>query len=513
MSIRLRLTLWYTAILSVTLMLFGIGLYWLLHYNYYSFIEDELQQQGENVYSRIQPRMTPTLGGGISFDFALQGRDNIGSAGKFYQITNFENGIIRPSTNLSEANLTLPVPELTDAKRQKLVNDKYLFEKTRVENLAFLIYNKPIIVVKNGQQELAGVFQAAVLIDTSENLFSLVQRILAFTALVAVLLAASFGWFLARKALKPIEQVIVAANSISKGSDLENRINYNGPNDEIGRLTNTINDMLERLQKVYFDLEESYRRQRRFVSDASHELRTPLTTIRGNVDLLEKMWKKTASIGTEQDRQQLELSLEAMQDIAGEAERMTRLVNDLLSLARADAGFQMSKTNIELLPLVEEVNRRAYLFPREVEWRQGDLSALQGVYVYGNRDYIQQLIYIFLENAFKYTEQGFVKLDAILMEKQIGIRIEDTGIGMDIEEVPLIFERFYRADVSRGKTSGTGLGLSIAKWIIDEHQGSIEVTTCEGEGSTFIIWLPVSEVSDNVLPAAFPTSLESSIIE
>jgi signal transduction histidine kinase len=510
-SIRLRLTLWYTAILSVTLLLFGIGLYWLLHYNYYSFIKDELQQQGEMVYSRIQPRMTPTLGGGISFDFALQGRDSIGSAGKFYQITNFENGIIRPSTNLMEANLTLP--ELTEAKKQQLINDKYLFEKTRVENIAFMIYNRPIVVVKNGQQQLAGVFQAAVLIDTSEQLFSLVKRILAFTALVAVLLAASFGWFLARKALRPIDQVIIAANSISKGSDLENRVNYNGPSDEIGRLTNTINGMLERLQTAYSDLEESYRRQRRFVSDASHELRTPLTTIRGNVDLLEKMWNKMASVGTEQDRQQLELSLEAMHDIAGEAERMTRLVNDLLSLARADAGFQMSKTNLELLPLVEEINRKAYLFPRAVEWMQGDLSALNGIYVYGNRDYLQQLIYIFLENAFKYTEHGYVKLDAIQMEKQIGIRIEDTGIGMEKEEVPMIFERFYRADLSRGKTSGTGLGLSIAKWIIDEHNGSIEVKTCQGEGSTFIIWLPISEFSGNRRDEAFPVNLKSGIID
>jgi signal transduction histidine kinase len=231
------------------------------------------------------------------------------------------------------------------------------------------------------------------------------------------------------------------------------------------------------------------------------------------VDLLEKMWKKTAAIGTDQDQQQLEISLEAMQDIAGEAERMTRLVNDLLSLARADAGFQMSKASVELLPLVEAVNRKAQLFPRVVELRQGDLKALQGICVYGNKDYIQQLIYIFLENAFKYTEHGYVKLDAVRMEQQIGIRIEDSGIGMDKEEVPLIFERFYRADVSRGKTSGTGLGLSIAKWIIDEHNGSIEVTTCEGEGSTFIIWLPISEHSDNVNPEAFPPPLESGIID
>ncbi|UUZ97770.1 HAMP domain-containing histidine kinase [Paenibacillus sp. P25] len=337
------------------------------------------------------------------------------------------------------------------------------------------------------------MIQIGMQLDQTERLFLLLRWVLAGMAVLVIALAASVGWFISRKAFNPIEQVIAATDQIEKGADLARRIEYKGPNDEIGRLTQTINGMLGRLQHTYDELEEAYRAQRRFVSDASHELRTPLTTIRGNVDLLEKMWRQTAEqVGPAgKDRMQLELSLEAMHDIAGEAERMSRLVNDLLSLARADAGFQMAKTEIELRPLVDEVVRKAQLLPRSAEWIVGDLSALDGLQIYGNSDYVQQLIFIFIENAFKYTDRGYVRLDALRHDGQVGIRIEDTGIGMDKEEIPHIFERFYRADPSRGKKSGTGLGLSIAKWIIDEHNGSIEVKTIKDAGSTFVIWLPV----------------------
>jgi signal transduction histidine kinase len=269
--------------------------------------------------------------------------------------------------------------------------------------------------------------------------------------------------------------------------------------DEIGRLTDTINGMLTRIQGMYSELDDAYSAQRRFVSDASHELRTPLTTIRGNVDLLEKVWKSTAleagkesgtGIRVIQDGN-VELSLEAMHDIASEAERMSRLVNDMLSLARADAGFTMSKEPVEMKPLVEEVIRRAQFLPRSAEWVAGDLTVLDDVHVQGNKDYLQQLLFILIENAFKYTEEGRVELDALHAGGQVGIRVSDTGIGMDKDEIPYIFERFYRADPSRGKKSGTGLGLSIAKWIIDAHGGSIEVKTQKEKGTTFIVWLPV----------------------
>ncbi|MOA15095.1 Sensor protein SrrB [compost metagenome] len=182
---------------------------------------------------------------------------------------------------------------------------------------------------------------------------------------------------------------------------------------------------------------------------------------------------------------------------------MSTLVNDLLALARADAGYTMEKSPLELVPIMQEVVRKAQLLPRTAEWRVGDLSALEDVSVNANPNYLQQLLFIFIENAFKYTQEGYIELSAIRKEPLIGFVIQDTGIGMNPDEIPHIFDRFYRADESRGVTVGTGLGLSIAKWIIDEHHGSVEVTTREGYGTTFTIWLPI----------VFPDRSSSSIIE
>jgi len=170
---------------------------------------------------------------------------------------------------------------------------------------------------------------------------------------------------------------------------------------------------------------------------------------------------------------------------------MSRLVNDLLSLARADAGLRMEMEDIELRPLVEEVARRAQFLPRKADWMVGDLGALDGVHVRGSRDHLQQMLFIFIENGFKYTPHGHVSLEAVRSDGQIGLKIADTGLGIDKEDVPHIFDRFFRADKSRGQTAGTGLGLSIAKWIIDNHGGSVEVKTRPGEGTVFLIWLPI----------------------
>jgi signal transduction histidine kinase len=489
MSIRMRLTLWYSGVLTVMLVLFGIGLYFFLYVYVYDDIGDALKAQADSVSTRIQLRPSLTLEGNLSLDLVLGNRDALANTGTLYQVVNLRSGRINKSAYLAQTDITLPA--ITEKRKQLLMKSQYFFETVQIDNRQFLVYNTAIFALQNNQRTMIGVLQAAMSTEQLERFFQSLRVILGFTALVTILLAASLGWFLARKALRPIDQVIKAAGQIEKGTDLGKRIYYEGPQDEIGRLTSTINSMLGRIQTAYTELEEAYRAQRRFVSDASHELRTPLTTIRGNVDLLEKMWRQKAANEKDSNKEQMELSLEAMRDIAGEAERMSRLVNDLLSLARADAGFQMTKEEIELKPLVEDVIRKAQLLPHAAEWISGDISVLEGIRVYGNKDYLQQLMFIIVENAFKYTDQGYVRLDALKSNGQIGIRIEDTGIGMDKEEVPFIFERFYRADPSRGKKSGTGLGLSIAKWIIDEHQGSIEVASRKGEGTTFIIWLPV----------------------
>lgn len=470
----------------MTLMILGVGLYSSLHYVYFGDVRRGVQAQAEDIYSRIKPDIYVSRKGlyiNLQLDESDLRNNNI-----LLQFNDLESKNVTRNPPLIKTDIQFQV---SNAAIQAAQERKGYFEQARYRGVDILIYNHPVLL--DGGP--IAILQVGHVVANDLQLFRTLKYTLISLGIVTVALAATIGWFLSRKALKPIDNVIAAFDQIQIGEDLSKRIAYDGPQDEIGRLTDTINGMLGRLQVAYTELEEAYRAQRRFVSDASHELRTPLTTIRGNVDLLEKMWGQLEQDTTSGSNSNgnMDLSLEAMRDISDEAARMSRLVNSLLSLARADAGYVLEKHILELQPLVEEVSRKANLFPKKAQWRAGDLSALEGIRIMGNPDYLQQLLFIFIENAFKYTPEGVVWVDALESEdgSQIGLRISDTGIGMDKDEVPHIFERFYRADVSRGRTQGTGLGLSIAKWIIDEHEGSIEVTTRKGEGTSFIIWLPV----------------------
>lgn len=482
MSIRMRLTLWYSTILAITLLAFGVVLYFASSYILMYDKKGEMRDVSREIESQIVTISIVTRND-TRYQTTLPSLDQFKYPGYILQVINSQGEV-------TAKTLDRVLPLLYN--KNKVEEGKLEYAIQQYGNTSLLVLNKPISVLVEGSSTQVGVLQVAVIIDNIVNILETLKLAVFTFSVLTVLLAASLGWYLARKALKPIENVILAADQIEKGTDLGVRISYEGPKDEIGRLTDTVNSMLGRIQGAYTELEESDRAQRRFVSDASHELRTPLTTIRGNVDLLEKMWgKQNVNPAALADPEKMAISLEAMQDISGEAARMSRLVNDLLALARADAGSEMVKEAVLISEVVEEAARKAQHLPRTAEWQVGDLAALQGIGVTGSKDHLQQMLFIFIENAFKYTPEGSVCLDAVIGEHQVGIRITDTGIGMDKDEVPHIFERFYRADVSRGVTSGTGLGLSIAKWIIDEHKGSIEVTTRKGQGSTFVIWLPV----------------------
>lgn len=495
MSIRLRLTLWYSGLLAATMIVLGITIYFFVNWNTYSDLKAELKKQVDSLeVTGIMDMNDQTL------DF------NVGSRlpfekYKFVQVVIYQSGAIVQSPNLrdlSAERTIIPYASLNSNPQDGFVRVRIEVENQEYEMLTYQARAE----LSDGT--LVGLKQAGAIIVNESRFMKGLRTILIFSSIAIVIIAFTVGLFIARQALRPIEEVIQTTNQIGRGSDLSVRIPVIGPKDEIGILVDTLNVMLSRLELAYNELDEAYTAQRRFVSDASHELRTPLTTIRGNIDLLERMWNKVRETNMTQesgewlplDADRWELSKEAMSDISSEAKRMSALVNDLLALARADAGYTMEMEPVAVLPLTEEVVRRAQLLPRTAEWRVGDLSALEGVTVNANANYLQQLLFIFIENGFKYTPQGYIELSATVKEKQVGFIIQDTGIGMNPEEIPHIFDRFYRADESRGVTVGTGLGLSIAKWIIDEHKGSVEVTTREGAGTKFTVWLPIAFSDD-----------------
>ncbi|MCD9026501.1 sensor histidine kinase [Cohnella silvisoli] len=490
MSIRLRLTLWYSGLFAVAFVAFGLIVYNIIYHN----TMNELKNRITQVAARVEATRT-----GFSNEFNLNSSDpGFNAAIIGIQLINYtedpKGNVAGKSNNLVRGNTTFPFPEYNEVHRR--------FVLQKVEDVPFYIYEQPI----KAQGNTIALLQVGVLTEREMNLFSQLRTILWISGIAGVIAAFFLGMFLSRKALMPINRVTEAAERIQSGSGLGLRIPREKSNDEIGRLTDTLNGMLSGLERAYKNLEDSNIAQRRFVSDASHELRTPLTTIRGNVDLLEKIWlDDKRSNGSEElkghsehepnalsviDKQQM--SLESIRDIADEARRMSGLVNDLLALARADAGYSIDMETVSLRPLTEEAARRASFLPRKAEWAVGPLDALEGIEVRGNRDYLLQLLFILIENGFKYTPSGVVRLYAMRSGEFIGLTVADTGIGISAEEVPHIFERFYRVDVSRGETSGTGLGLSIAKWIADMHHARFDVRTQLGEGTAFTVWLPIA---------------------
>ncbi|HIW33302.1 MAG TPA: HAMP domain-containing histidine kinase [Candidatus Paenibacillus intestinavium] len=486
MSLRIRLTLWYSGLLTGALIIFGVIVYSFINWNTYSELKESVKSESERL----------VITGTLIFDklnLNLDRQSRIEGKNMYVQLINYHEGNYRQSSNLNEQNIVIPYPDASPSLQEGFVEVMVELDHKKYR---MITYQRPLAT--NGV--LVGLLQVGAIPYYEDQFLTGLRNTLLFSSVIVVLIAFTIGLIIARKALRPIENVINATQQIENGADLSVRIPMPPVKDEIGTLVTTLNMMLSRLEKAYNELDEAYMAQRRFVSDASHELRTPLTTIRGNIDLLDKMWKQTerqsGAISEQLEHVNIsgthfELSHEAITDISAEAKRMSTLVNDLLALARADAGYIMEREQVNILSLTEAVVRRAQLLPRSANWEVGDLSELKDVYIYGSEDYLQQLLFVFIENAFKYTPAGDVRFFVRRTEQHIAWIIEDTGIGMNPDQVPHIFDRFYRADVSRGVTVGTGLGLAIAKWILDEHQGSVEVATLEGKGTTFTIWLPI----------------------
>lgn len=288
---------------------------------------------------------------------------------------------------------------------------------------------------------------------------------------VAILISGNAAWLTLGQTLRPLKTITETAEQINRADDLSRRIPYSGPDDEIGSLVESFNQTLERLEVLFTS-------QQRLLADVSHELRTPLTVIKGNVDLMRRMKS---------------LDDESLTSIDQEAGRLTRLVGGLLLLAQAESGkLALVEKPVELDLLVTEVfQEMSILAGSKVRLH---LNEIDQVIVNGDRDRLKQVFINLVANAIQYTPLGgdvFLSLERI--KDQARIICRDTGPGIPVEDLPHIFERFYRAEKSRtrSKTTGFGLGLSIANWIVERHGGRIEVNSKEGQGTAFAIWLPV----------------------
>ena len=456
LTLRLRLTFWYTAVLAVIIALFGMVVYGLTTVFLYHQIDGTLRDTEQAIMAASRLHSVPNM------QLFIPPLDRFGAANIYVQIWNPDKTIVTRSDNLGGYNNPLDDRALTVATESR--------RDVVVAGVHLRVVTLPIVVVN---QQIIGYIQAASQLDQVDLAQNALLVVLIGGGVTAVALAAVVGGLSAHRALKPLDAMTETALQITRADDLSRRIALTGvAHDEVGRLAEAFNNTLERLERLF-------NAQRRFLADVSHELRTPLTTIRGNVDLLRRMG------GAD------ETSLDAIQS---EAERMSRLVGDLLLLAQSDAGtLPMARHPVELDTLLLEVYREAQVLAGAVDLSIGEID--QAI-VFGDRDRLYQLMLNLVSNALKFTPAGgHVSLGLSLVNDWARLVVSDTGVGIPPEELPQVFERFYRVDKARTRSQGgAGLGLAIAQRIAQIHGGRIEVASdgVNGHGSTFSVWLPLA---------------------
>lgn len=301
--------------------------------------------------------------------------------------------------------------------------------------------------------------------DRSYMILNFMSKLL-IADIIGILCAFLIGQYISRRMLKPVVAIREAAERISI-EDLSQRISTEGPDDEMKELTTTFNSMIDRL-------DTSFRKQNQFISDASHELRTPISVIQGYANLINRWGKSDPAI-----------LQESIDSILTETEHMSALIRQLLFLAKSDQSkLSVQKTKISLNEVAAELVREMEVLgvDRKIVFVEEDQAE-----IFADYDLIKQLLWIHGENALKYSGDGEEVEVKVWKDKKYGyVSVKDNGAGIAEEDIPKIFDRFYRVDKSRNKEiSGTGLGLAIAKWIIDSHDGEIMVESKLGEGTVF----------------------------
>jgi signal transduction histidine kinase len=451
MSLTQRLTFLYSLLVGAILLIFGATTFWLVNTVLLSQVDDRLAAAANEFIA---------LSGVTSLkEIRLKSPENM-DAGVSVQVWGLNNDLQDFYGPLGNLNVALdPANIRTDRAR---------FREVVHGNRLLRVLSVPL---GYGGRQVA-VMQVAVSLDvirTARDSLLFVLFILWLSGLIVV--SAALSLTLGR-ALEPIQVIVETAEQINRADDLSRRIPLQGSEvKEIHDLIQTFNRTLERLERLFTS-------QQRFLADVSHELRTPLTVIKGNVDLMRRM---------------RQFDDESLTSIDQEAGRLTRLVGGLLMLAQAESGnLPLNFQPVELDLLLTEVFQEMHVIAGgRVRVHLTEIDQLQ---VNGDRDRLKQVLINLVANAIQYTPAGGeVFLSLARVGEQARIVCRDTGAGIPAEDLPHIFERFYRAEKSRtrSKTTGFGLGLSITKWIVEHHNGRIEVDSKEGQGTTFIIYLPL----------------------
>ncbi len=456
-SIRLRLTLWYIVLLAVILAAFSAGIYVTLRHSLSTSLDDSLEIRGEELLLSVRfERSLPTLAEVVPGDGPADGEQFVRVFDASGAVT-FDTG----------------APSGAPAAVQAALDGNTVMRSFHARGGTFRSRLEP--VRRDG--EVRGVLEVARSEDDVRDTLRTLLLILGISYPAALVVASFGGVFLAGRALSPIDHLTQMARRIS-AEDLGKRLDLQLPDDEVGRLARTFDEMIARL-------DDAFSRQRQFTADASHELRTPLTAIKGQVE-----------VALSKDRS-ADVYRDVLQTVNDETDRLIRLVGSLLTLARADTG-QLALT-FELVD-VAELLTGAVEHVRPLALEHGlDLQLIAGppAHLRADEDLLLQLLLNLLDNATKYTPPGGrVTTGWDVADESIALRVENTGPGIPAEHLPHIFDRFYRVDTARSRAGGgVGLGLSISKWIAEAHGGTISASSTPGQAVTFTVTLPRIETA------------------
>jgi len=461
-SIRLRLTLWHTALLALTLTGFAVVVYAAVERQLTNELNADIQLRALQASRALRAG----FGRGPSPRGPRLDLPDMTDSTLYVQMLSPRGDVLERSANLPRP-LPIPPESLRLALEGQEVHDTLSFLGGRVE-----LYTAPLLI-DGGSRGVAGVLQVAAPLEPLRANLAQLRTVLVGVVLGGTSLAAAAGWFLVSQALRPVDRMTQTAHAIGLAADFSKRLPDPPRRDELGRLAETFNQMLARLDAAFTT-------QRRFLADAAHELRTPLTAVRTDLEALRR--------GADRDPVERDATL---REAVREVDRMGRLVGDLLALARADAGQALDRRPLPLDTLLIEVYQKARTLANGVELSLGELEQVE---VEGDRDRLEQLLLNLVDNALRYTPPGgLVTLELVARAGWARLRVRDTGPGIPADHLPRIFERFYRIDQARSPDAGgTGLGLAIGQWIARAHGGRIEVESREGAGSTFTVLLPAA---------------------
>lgn len=481
MSIRFRFTLLYTFILALTLTIFGVTLYTIQAQDTLNSIKQDLILGANRLAEATLRTDSRSLTEPQEFhepppvdeDKPPLPFDEFSSEQEFQRFPEREVArVLDPQGELiaspfGRAEDALP---LSEEGLQILQNKQEWWQTEVVSEETMLIYSRPVII----NDDVTYIVQVArPLTERNRTLNSLGTTLLIMGALIS-LLAFGIGWIFSGITLRPIHRITKTAKEIGEERDFSRRVDYAGPQDEVGLLASTFNAMLTRLQDAFKKVEHSLEMQRNFVADVSHELRTPLTTLRGNLGLL----RRTPPMPKEDQT-------DILNDMVDESDRLIRLVNDLLLLARADAGRSLARDPLDVITVLEETCRQARQLDPQ---REITLEVPENLTILGDRDAFKQVGLILLDNALKHSS-GNIHVTAQQQGVLVEVRVQDFGEGISPETLEHVFDRFYRGEDTT-VIPGFGLGLPIAKTLVEAQGGTITMQSEVGKGSTVIMQFP-----------------------